>query len=111
MVLHQAGENTVRYSIRSCKAQLSPVMRLVCCVGPFGRIVAAAYRVAPRPAQPGAWQGLILLGNRRILRNGQAWLVWCLSWRSLGTAASIRYAFVLAKGRHSITGPSLNEHG
>jgi len=74
MVLHQAGENTVRYSIRSCKAQLSPVLRLVCCVRPFGRSVAAAYRTAPRPAQPGACQGLILLGNRRILRNGQAWL-------------------------------------
>jgi len=83
MVLHQAGENTVRYSIRSCKAQLSPVLRLVCCVRPFGRSVAAAYRIAPRPAQPGAWQGLILLGSCRVLRNGQAWLVWCLSCRSL----------------------------
>ena len=83
VVLHQASENTVRYSIRSRKAQLSPISRLVGRVGRLGRSVTAAYRIAPRAAQPGARQGPVLLGNRRILRNGQAWLVRRLSCRSL----------------------------
>ena len=48
MVFHQAGENTVRYSIRSRKTQLSPISRLVGRVGPLGRSVSAAYRVAER---------------------------------------------------------------
>ena len=84
MVLHQAGENTVRYSLRSRKAQLSPSSRLVGRVGPFGRSVTAVYRVAERAEQPGARHRPILLGSRRVLQNGQVWLVWYLSCRSLG---------------------------
>ena len=83
VVLHQASENTVRYSLRSRKAQLSPSSRLVGRVGPFGRSVTAVYRVAERAEQPGARHRPVLLGSRRVLQNGQVWLVWYLSCRSL----------------------------
>jgi len=60
---------TVRYFTRLRKALLSPLSRLARCVGPFGRGVTAAYRVAPRATLLGARQCPVLFGSHRILQN------------------------------------------
>ena len=72
--------------IRKRKALLNPLLRLVLCVWPFWRSVAATYRVAQRAVQQGTRQGFVPLGTRRVPRNGQVWLVWYLSCRSRGVA-------------------------
>ena len=70
-VFHQASEKTVRSSIRSRKALLSPHLRLVRCAGRSWRSVTAAYCVVPRAVQPGVRQGPVLLGSHRCARR--AW--------------------------------------